>query len=255
MACSSDSDDTADSGDDTSVATESSSVTSADPDASPTTLTPGTTLPVTVTAATDAATTASAETTAAPTTLPPSTYTVVAGDSLSLISDRTCMSLAELADLNGWDDGSDHVIHPGDVVQINPGACSGVPLVPANYTLPYTAPPTRAPAASPCNIVLEAYDTLFAGPPTDATEDAARTWATNSVAALRTAVETIQPPLDSGADLDALAAGEPDVAAAYVTFLLDTTNGEAYAAMQTAADAVGLSRYSLSITIGGACPA
>lgn len=251
-ACSS-SDDGADA---TSTAGDSPAATTSDTGEAPTSIaeadeTAETTVPEA--AGTDAATTVPAEVTAAPTTAPATTYIVAAGDSLSLISDRTCMSIAELAAANGWKNGANHVIHPGDVVQITPGACDG-PVVPAEYALPYVAPPTRTATSGACDAVLAAYDALFAGPPTDATADAARSWATGAVVELRASVEALQPPIDVTGLLDALAAGEPAVAAAYVTFLTDTTNFEAFTAMNSAADATGLTRYAIAIAIDEACP-
>jgi LysM repeat protein len=194
--------------------------------------------------------------TAAPTTEPPSTYTVAQGDSLSLISDRACMSVAALVELNGWRDGANHVIHPGDVVQVSPGACQGntIPPVPADYTLPYNEAPTRAAASAACTSILTAYDTLFAGPPVDSTEEAARQWASAALVELRTAVEAARPPIEIDTQLGALEQGEPVLAATYVTFLRDTTSGEAYASMQAAADAVGLARYAVAIAVNIACP-
>ena len=49
-------------------------------------------------------------------------YTVVAGDTLSAIADRAGVSLSDLVDANGWPDGSDHLILPGDVLALPQGA-------------------------------------------------------------------------------------------------------------------------------------
>jgi hypothetical protein len=51
-------------------------------------------------------------------------YAVAAGDFLSGIADAHCVSLAELTELNGWADGANHPIFPGDEVQIPPGGCT-----------------------------------------------------------------------------------------------------------------------------------
>jgi LysM repeat protein len=73
------------------------------------------------------------ESTAAPTTAPPTTeapeepevegpseYTIVAGDSLIAIAETAGVTLDELIAANGWPDGSDHLILPGDVITLPP---------------------------------------------------------------------------------------------------------------------------------------
>ena len=45
-------------------------------------------------------------------------YVVVAGDSLSAIADRHCVSTSDLVIANGWDDGIAHPIFPGDAVAL-----------------------------------------------------------------------------------------------------------------------------------------
>jgi hypothetical protein len=161
------------------------------------------------------------------------------------------MSLAELVAANGWPDGLDHVLQPGEVVQITPGACDPVP---ADYGLPYNPPPARSATTPECDAALAAYDAVFAGPPVDATEDAARQTMVDAVAQLRTALEPFGELPDVPAALDALAAGEPDVAAAYVAFLADTTDRTAYDAMQAAVEPIGLSRYVIAVQVATACP-
>jgi hypothetical protein len=161
------------------------------------------------------------------------------------------MSLAELVAANGWTDGIAHVLQPGEVVQITPGACDPVP---ADYALPYTPPPPRPPSTPECDAALAAYDAVFAGPPADATEDAARQTMVDAVAQLRAALAPFGELPDVPAALDALAAGEPDLAAAYVAFLSDTTDRSAYDAMQAALEPIGLSRYVIAVQVATACP-
>jgi LysM repeat protein len=62
-------------------------------------------------------------------------YTVVAGDTLSAIAGRAGVSLSDLVDANGWPDGSDHLILPGDVIALPQGARA-----------PGSAPPPAAPS-------------------------------------------------------------------------------------------------------------
>lgn len=47
-----------------------------------------------------------------------STYTIVAGDSLFAIADREGITLDALVAANGWTDGIDHLILPGDEILI-----------------------------------------------------------------------------------------------------------------------------------------
>ncbi len=65
-------------------------------------------------------------------------YTVVAGDTLSAIADRAGVSLSDLVDANGWPDGSDHLILPGDVIALPQGARP-----------PGSAPPPSAGGSDP----------------------------------------------------------------------------------------------------------
>ena len=64
-------------------------------------------------------------------------YTVLAGDTLSAIADRAGVSLSDLVDANGWPDGSDHLILPGDVIALPPGARA-----------PGSTPPAVAPSGT-----------------------------------------------------------------------------------------------------------
>jgi LysM repeat protein len=49
-------------------------------------------------------------------------YTIAAGDTLSDVAARAGVSLADLVDANGWPDGQDHLIVPGDVINLPSGA-------------------------------------------------------------------------------------------------------------------------------------
>ena len=66
----------------------------------------------------DAASTEPAESSLAPT----NTYVVVAGDTLNGIAASHGLSLSELVEVNGWSDGSEHAIFPGDVIALPEGA-------------------------------------------------------------------------------------------------------------------------------------
>ncbi|MDO8391551.1 MAG: LysM peptidoglycan-binding domain-containing protein [Actinomycetota bacterium] len=66
------------------------------------------------------------------TTLAPLAYTVVSGDALSRIADDFCTSAAEIATLNGWSDGLQHVILPGQTIQIPAPGC---PVVTTSTTI------------------------------------------------------------------------------------------------------------------------
>ena len=58
--------------------------------------------------------------TAAPTTTVASggTYTVVAGDYLSVIATKTGTTVNGIVAANGWSDGANHLIRPGDVIKL-----------------------------------------------------------------------------------------------------------------------------------------
>ncbi len=49
-------------------------------------------------------------------------YTVMAGDSISLIAGRFGVPMTDIVNYNAWEDGLDHPLLPGDVVLIPPGA-------------------------------------------------------------------------------------------------------------------------------------
>jgi hypothetical protein len=51
------------------------------------------------------------------------TYLIEAGDAVSAIADRYCVTAAALAEANGWGDGVDHLIQPGDSIIIPSDAC------------------------------------------------------------------------------------------------------------------------------------
>jgi LysM repeat protein len=70
-----------------------------------------------------------------------STYTVDAGDTLSGIAASYGLTLDELIAANGWTDGAEHAIFPGDVVELPAGA------VAVSTTRP-TATATTRPASS-----------------------------------------------------------------------------------------------------------
>ena len=74
--------------------------------------------------ASTATTAAGASTAPGTTTAATGQYTVAGGDSLFLIAKKYCVSIDTLIAANGWADGIDHVIHPGDVIVIPAGACS-----------------------------------------------------------------------------------------------------------------------------------
>jgi LysM repeat protein len=51
------------------------------------------------------------------------TYRIEAGDAVSAIADRHCVTAAAVAEANGWSDGVDHLIQPGDAIIIPADAC------------------------------------------------------------------------------------------------------------------------------------
>ncbi len=59
------------------------------------------------------------------------TYTIAAGDTLSGIAGRANVSLDELIAANEWADGLDHLITPGDVIQLPDGAEVSTPAITA----------------------------------------------------------------------------------------------------------------------------
>ncbi len=80
-------------------------------------------------------------TTPAPgTTAPPNLqYTISRGDSLYAIANRFCTVAIDIAVLNGWPEGLDHAIYPGDVILV-PGP--GCPVITEPFT-PTTLPPNK----------------------------------------------------------------------------------------------------------------
>ena len=79
------------------------------------------------TAAAGAATTAAgagASTAPGTTTAAAGQYTVASGDSLFAIAKKFCVTIDAVVAANAWADGINHVIHPGEVIAIPPGACS-----------------------------------------------------------------------------------------------------------------------------------
>jgi LysM repeat protein len=77
------------------------------------------------------------------------TYTITAGDTLSGIAARAGVSLTALVDANGWPDGTDHFIQPGDVITLPEGASTPSPAPAASAGTAGTAPAvsTTAPDA------------------------------------------------------------------------------------------------------------
>jgi LysM repeat protein len=59
--------------------------------------------------------------------LPTVTYTVAAGDYLVAIASATGVSVDDIVSANGWADGVDHLIRPGDVIRLPSGATAGRP--------------------------------------------------------------------------------------------------------------------------------
>ncbi len=73
------------------------------------------------------------------TAVPDLHYTIDRGDSLYAIADRFCTLATEIAALNGWPEGLDHPIYPGDVILV-PGP--GCPVITEPYTTT-TVPPNK----------------------------------------------------------------------------------------------------------------
>lgn len=70
-------------------------------------------------------------------------YTVVYGDYMGAIAAMFQVSIAQIAEVNGWPDGgTTHSLYPGDVIKIPAGA-----IVPLPTT---TTEPTAAPTTQPC---------------------------------------------------------------------------------------------------------
>ncbi|MCU1393630.1 MAG: hypothetical protein JWM34_2058 [Ilumatobacteraceae bacterium] len=79
------------------------------------------TQPVTAATSTGTAATTAATTTATATSVaagPGGTYTVVAGDYLSGIAKKTGTTVDGIVSANGWSDGSNHAIYPGEKIKL-----------------------------------------------------------------------------------------------------------------------------------------
>lgn len=74
------------------------------------------------------------------------TYTIGTGDTLSSIASRSGISLADLIAANGWADGTDHLIVPGDVIALPAGASALSPRQPAS-----DAAPAKTGSAAPAS--------------------------------------------------------------------------------------------------------
>jgi LysM repeat protein len=80
---------------------------------------------------------------------PGDTYTVDAGDTLSGIAASYGLTFEELIAANGWSDGAEHAIFPGDVVELPAGvvAVSTTRSASANGSAPTSTQPTGRSAA------------------------------------------------------------------------------------------------------------
>lgn len=100
----------------------------------------------------DTTTTVESTTTVAPSTTVESTttvdggvaaatgsYTIVAGDTLIGIAERAGVSVDDLVAANGWTDGTDHAIFPGDVITLPAGASTPAPATSAGAASTTTA--------------------------------------------------------------------------------------------------------------------
>jgi len=81
---------------------------------------------------------------------PAEEYTIVAGDFLSDIAERHCVTMEALAEYNGWADGVEAPLFPDQVILIPPGACEpGTPLSTSPASLPTEDPADFATRATP----------------------------------------------------------------------------------------------------------
>jgi len=74
-------------------------------------------------------------------------YTITAGDTLGSIASRSGVSLADLVATNGWADGSDHLILPGDVIAL-----------PLDASAPDESPKTSPKPAAPVTTASSSSD-------------------------------------------------------------------------------------------------
>ena len=75
-------------------------------------------------------------------------YTIASGDTLGDIASRVGVTLDELIAANGWADGADHLILPGDVIKLPAGAsgpASGNAITEPDTSSPTTAVSTGSP--------------------------------------------------------------------------------------------------------------
>ena len=81
-----------------------------------------------------------------PATAGSDTYAIVAGDTLSGIAERAGISLSGLVAANEWADGADHLILPGDVIDLPAGVSVAAPTsAPAQQPAAVTDEPAAAP--------------------------------------------------------------------------------------------------------------
>ena len=85
---------------------------------------------------------------------PTNTYVVVSGDSLSAIAAASGVSLSALVAANPWSDGAAHVIHPGDLVILPPGATQPGPRQTSTTT---SDPPGSDGTAAEKNVDVGGY--------------------------------------------------------------------------------------------------
>ncbi len=101
-------------------------------------------------------------------------YTIEAGDTLSGIADRAGVSVADIVTANGWPDGSDHLILPGDVIKLPPGSSSVSPKSASPVTSPAKTEPasTAAPVGGGYEqLETPTFDSLFANQKSDPISD------------------------------------------------------------------------------------
>jgi len=81
----------------------------------------------------------------------PTSYMISAGDTLSGIADRAGVSLAAVVAVNGWPDGSSHLILPGDTIALPSGATTPAPPKPAATATADSSTSTTLPSFAPCD--------------------------------------------------------------------------------------------------------